>query len=83
MLTISVLMFVRANPVLLEMEKLAAVKNERFLLLAVTAHRIIISCINTTSHTCINDDDDDDDDDDDVWLLQCELKLCLLFVVVI
>ena len=34
-------MFVRANPVLLEMEKLAAVRNGRVLLLVVTAHRII------------------------------------------
>ena len=41
-LTISVPMFVRAKPVLLEMEKLAAVRNGRVLLLVVTAHRIII-----------------------------------------
>ena len=39
-LTISVPMFVRASPVLLEMEKLAAVRNRRVLLLVVTAHRI-------------------------------------------
>ena len=41
-LTRSVPLFVRANPVLLEMEKLAAVRNGRVLLLVVTAHRIII-----------------------------------------
>ena len=41
-LTISVPMFVRAKPVFLEMEKLAAVRNGRVLLLVVTAHRIII-----------------------------------------
>ena len=39
-LTISVPMFVCASPVLLEMEKLAAVRNRRVLLLVVTGHRI-------------------------------------------
>ena len=41
-LTRSVPMFVRANPVLLEMEKLAAVRNGRVPLLVVTTHRITI-----------------------------------------